>query len=447
MPLPPAPQESLTVQLLRWTFTPMQYIDECTQKYGDIFCLYLDKKLPVVFTSSPDALQTILTSDTKDFSSPGELNEIFTLLFGNYSLITLSGKEHRRQRQLLMPSLHGERMRTYAELMEDITTKVINKLHLGTPFAVRDISQAITLQIMMQAVFGLYDTPRARRLEKLLGDILEKLSSPWSLAGLYFPLLGRLMSVFDPARDFERLRQQADDLIYEEIRERRENFDASRTDILSMLIAARDENGNAMGDVELRDELITLLSAGHETTATAIAWAIYFIHKYPDVKAKLLNELDTLGGKLDANLIVKLPYLNAVCNETLRIHPVGMFTFGRKVETPVSLCGYSLEAGTVVIGSIYSVHRREDLYPNCHEFKPERFLERQFSNYEFIPFGGGVRRCIGLALAQFEMKVVLTKILTSVNLELITKQEVLPVRRGLVSGPNRPIRMVVKSWR
>jgi cytochrome P450 family 110 len=454
MQLPPKPSASMKMQQLRWALSPMSYMDECAKKYGDMFCLQLGKDVSPVFTSNPDAIQTILTNDNRDFSAPGELNKAFEPLFGKRSLITISGKEHQRQRQLLMPPLHGERMRSYAEIIENITSKVIQNQQLSKPFSLRDVIQTITLQVMMQAVFGLFDSPRSRRIEQLLGDILDATGSPLLMAAIYFPILGRIVTPFHPARHALDWQLEADNLLYEEIRDkrslmppayRRQNPDASRSDILSLLMAAQDEDGNPMTDVELRDELITLLVAGHETTATAIAWVIYYIHKYPRIKSQLLGELESVGENADSNVIFKLPYLSAVCNETLRIHPVGMLTFPRQVEVPVSLSGYKLEPGTVIYGSIYLTHRRPDLYPNPDEFKPERFLEKQFSSSEFLPFGGGVRRCIGLAFAQFEMKLVIAKILSSVDLELITKGKVSPVRRGLVSGQNRAIHMLLKS--
>ncbi|BDA70197.1 cytochrome P450 [Calothrix sp. PCC 7716] len=442
MHLPPAPNSPSAIQILRWIFTPMSYMDECASKYGDIYTLNLNPNYPAVYINNPDALQTVLSSDTKELSSPGELNVIFTFLLGTQSVITASGKQHQRKRQLIMPALHGERMRAYADIINQVTDSVISKLPIGAYESIRNVTQTITLKIIMQAVFGLYDSPRATELERVLSDILESTSSPLSLATGIFPILGKVLGKFNPAHNFDTLRQQADKIIYEEIQERRNNQDSqTRVDILSLLMSARDEDGQAMTDVELRDELMTLLTAGHETTATALAWAVYFIYKNENVKTKLLEELNSLGKNPDSNVIFKLPYLTAVCNETLRIYPVGLLCFPRRVEKPISLCGYDLEPGTLVYGSIYNTHRRQDLYPNPDEFKPERFLERQYSAYEFLPFGGGARRCIGLAFAQFEMKLVLAKILTSYQLELLTKNKVNPKRRGLVSAPDRPIYM------
>jgi cytochrome P450 len=209
-------------------------------------------------------------------------------------------------------------------------------------------------------------------------------------------------------------------------------------------MSARDEAGEMMTDVELRDELMTLLVTGHETTATALTWALYWVQKFPKVRDRLLQELQELDDPNDANALLRLPYLNAVCSETLRIYPVGMLTFPRVVSKPVEVMGHSLEPGTIVIGSIYLTHHREDLYPDSDQFRPERFLERQFSPFEHLPFGGGSRRCIGMAFALFEMKVVLSKILSHAELILANTNPVQPVRRGLTSGAS-PVQLVVKN--
>ncbi|MCV3212601.1 cytochrome P450 [Plectonema radiosum NIES-515] len=361
--------------------------------------------------------------------------------------MTVSGEVHRRQRQLLMPPFHGDRMRTYGQAISNITEQIISQWQVDKSFTVRLAMQTITMRTIMQVVFGLYDSPRAQELEKILCQILEDGGSVWRAVELYFPLLQKDWGSSSSWGKFLRRRQRLHQLTNEEIEERRLQADSSRTDILSLLMAARDEVGEPMTNEELRDELITMLFAGHETTATALTWALYWIHKLPAVREKLLQELDSLGENPDSSMIFKLPYLNAVYSETLRIYPVGMLNFPRVVRTPVTLCGQELERGTVVLGSIYLTHQREDLYPEPKRFKPERFLERQFSTYEYLPFGGGARRCIGMAFAQFEMKVVLAKILCSLDLALVDDGDVKPKRRGLVTGPDRPIQMVVKGKR
>ncbi|MEA5566770.1 cytochrome P450 [Anabaena sp. UHCC 0399] len=448
MQLPKTPKTPPVIQMLNWIFRPMPYMEECTKRYGDIFALKLQKDLPpLVFVSNPQDQQQILSHDTKELEAPGDLNDLFEGLLGKRSVITISGAEHQRQRQLLMPPLHGERMRGYSEIINDITAKVISEYQIGESLNIRTVTQAITLRVIMQAVFGLDEGVRAEKLQKLLGETLENGSSVWLVALLYFPVLQRDFGPIKIWGKQEQLQQQTDQLIYEEIQERREHPDPSRTDILNLLMDARDAEGQPMTDVELRDELMTLLVAGHETTATAIAWAMYWIHKLPQVKKKLLEELDSLGHDPDPNTVFKLPYLNAVCSETLRIYPVGILTFPRRVKTPITVGGYELAPGTPVVGSIYLTHQREDLYPEPKQFKPERFLERQFSPYEYLPFGGGARRCIGLAFAQWEMKLAIAKLLTMRELELVNHQEVKPQRRGLVTGPDHPIQMVVKSQR
>jgi cytochrome P450 len=448
MQILPRPKVSPKIQVLNWIFRPMSYLRECAKKYGEIFSLKLQSNLPpILFVHSPEAMQQVLSNDHKELAAPGELNGIFEYLLGKNSVISLSGKAHQRQRQLIMPPFHGERMRNYADIIEDITTKTINKQPQNQPFNIRNVSQEITLQIMMEAVFGIYEGERAEKLRNLLCEIVEQSSSPWRVTFLYFPKLKEMVGISAIWKKQMKKQEEADQLIYQEIRERRENFDPHRTDILTLLMSARDEEGQPMTDEELRDELMTLLFAGHETTATAISWAFYWIYKLPEIREKLLAELDSLGEDFDSNTIFKLPYLTAVCNETLRIYPVAMLTFPRQVKTPISLCGYQLEPGTVIMGSIYLTHQREDIYPEPEKFNPERFLERQFSPYEFIPFGGGSRRCIGLAFAQFEMKLILAKVLKTWSMKLVDTHEVKPQRRGLVTGPNSPINFVIENIR
>jgi cytochrome P450 family 110 len=434
---------------MQWIAFPLSMMEDCAKRYGDIFTLSVSPKLtPIVFVSNPIALQEILTGDsTKQFSAPGNLNSLFASILGNYSVISVSGTQHQRQRQLLTPPFHGDRMRSYTQVINDITEVVMGGLEINKPFSVRDITQAITLRTIIKAVFGVYEGDRAEKMEVLLGVMMDRLSSPVSVAMLYIPALQKDWGAWSPWGKYLRYQQEINKLIYQEIQERREKPDSSRTDILSLLVSAKDEAGESMSDQELRDELLTLLTAGQETTATALAWALYWIHKLPTVREKLLCELDNLDANPDANALHKLTYLNAVCCETLRIYPVGMLTFPRVVETPVRLCGWDLEPGTLLYGNIYLTHQREDLYPEPKKFDPERFLEKQFSPYEYLPFGGGVRRCIGAAFALFEMKIALVKILSEYSLALTDNSEVKPKRRGLVTAPASPIKMVVTGKR
>ena len=445
MTLPNGPKAPPFVQLIQWISDPVRYMDKCAKQYGDIFTAQVTNGEPLVMIDHPQAVQEMFNSNA--FHAPGSLNSIIKPIVGEQSMFLLSGERHKRSRQLLMPPFHGERMRNYGQLICDIATDVASKWSVDRPFVARSAMQEVTMRVILQAVFGMDDGPRLQALRPLLASVVDMTGSPLRSSMLFFDWMQQDWGSWSPWGRMKQRQRKLDDLIYAEIEERRLQPDANRTDILSLMMAARDENGQPMTNEELRDELMTLLVAGHETTATALAWAFYWIHSLPSVRQKLLQELDSLGENPDPMEIFRLPYLSAVCQETLRIYPVAMVTFAREVLTPVELMGHQLEPGTVVIGSIYLTHRREDLYPEPLQFKPERFLERQFSPYEYLPFGGGSRRCIGLALAQLEMKLVLATILRDFDLVLAQKKPVQVKRRGLTLGPAGGVRMALRGRR
>ncbi|TVP65744.1 MAG: cytochrome P450 [Nodularia sp. (in: Bacteria)] len=448
MPAPSPLKTPSLLQQLQWVADPVSYMEKAAQEYPDIFMAnVIGFGNDLVFVNHPQAVQEILTNDRKTFFAAGKENKLLHPLVGNYSTFMLDGDRHRKRRQLVMPSFHGDRMRSYGELITQITETVWSQLPTDQPFTTRNATQDISLQVILQTVFGVCEGERSQQLRKQLVLIADLFRSPLTTSFLFFPFLQKDLGAWSPWGKFLRDRQQVDQLIYAEIAERRQQNHRDRIDILSLLMSAEDEAGNPMTDQELRDELMTLLLAGYETTATSIAWALYLIQKHPEVREKLLQELDTLGDSPDPMSIFRLPYLTAVCNETLRIYPVVMLTFPRIVQEPVELLGYSLEPGTAVGGCIYLVHRREDLYPEPKQFKPERFLERQFSPYEFIPFGGGVRRCMGEALAIFEMKLVLATILSSYELALVDDKPEVPRRRGVTLAPGRGVNMVITGKR
>jgi cytochrome P450 len=277
--------------------------------------------------------------------------------------------------------------------------------------------------------------------------MLEVFNSPVMASLLFFPRLRTDLGAWSPWGKYQRSQQKIDEIVYTEIAERKASQDPNRNDILSLLMSARDEEGNPMSDKELRDELMTLLFAGHETTATAMSWALYWTHCYPEIKEKIRQEVATLGDNPNPVDITRLPYLSAVCSETLRIHPVGMLTFPRVVEEPVELDGYALKKGTILMGCIYLAHHRKQTFPDSHTFKPERFLEKQFTPYEFMPFGGGVRRCIGEVLAIYEMKIAIATILANYELALVDNKPEKPQRRGLTLAPSRGVPMILKAKR
>ncbi|MGJ5673814.1 MAG: cytochrome P450 [Nostochopsis sp.] len=448
MSLPNSLKTPSFVQKLQWVVDPIGFIGKATRKYPDIFTAEIvGFGETVVFVNHPQAIQEIFSHDWNKFAAIGELNKISQPLLGDYSILMLTGDRHKKRRKMVMPSFHGERMRSYGQLIINITENLFRQLPVEQLFSARSVMQEISLQVILQAIFGLYEGESCQKIKHLFSLMLDVFQSPLNSSFLFFSFLQQDLGAWSPWGRFVRLRQQIDELLYAEIYQRRSEVDSENIDILSLLLSARDEMGQPMTDQELRDELITLMFGGHETTATSIAWALYWIHKLPEVREKLLQELDSLSDAKDSASIFRLPYLTSVCNETLRICPVTTFAFPRVVQEPLELLGYLLEPGTVILCNIYSTHYRDDLYPNPKQFQPERFLERQFSPYEFLPFGGGARSCIGQALAMFEMKLVLATILSRYQLALADRQPERLQRRGFAIGPARGVKMLVTGQR
>lgn len=443
---PPGSKLPHLIQELHWIANPISYMETCAKQYGDIFSAFINgRDEPLILVSNPEALQQVLTDDA--FYAPGFANQILAPLTGYNAITMLDGNRHKRERKLLMPSFHGDRMRDYGQLIVDITQQITSKLTIDQPFSARDIMQEISLAVILKAVFGVYEGERYDQLKVFITAMLEVGRTPLTSAHLFFPILQKDLGQWSPWGHFLKQRQQLDELILAEIEERRQNPDESRTDILHLMMAARDEEGNPMTDQELRDELLILLFAGHETTATAMAWSLYWVHKQPEVYEKLMAELNNLPADADAMTIFRLPYLTAVCQETLRIYPVGMLTFVRMTKKTTELMGYQLPEKTAIVGCIYLTHHREDLYPQPNQFKPERFLERKFSPYEYLPFGGGVRLCLGMALAQYELKLVLATLLRNYEFKLAEKRPVKPGRRGVTLSPVGGVKMMITRKR
>lgn len=443
--LPDGPENSPFVQTLQWLTHPLELLETCADKYGDIFTLQIGPIFkPQVVVSNPQALQQIFATPSSQLDS-GEPAGINSPFFGQQSLLALEGKPHQRQRKLLTPPLHGEKMLANGRLISQITEEVSSQWPIGQPFSVLPSLREISSQVILKAVFGLEDKSRYAMLKELSLGLLK---TPFiRMLAVTIPALRHDFGAWSPWGSFLREMQTIDQLIYAEIHERLEHQDPNRYDILSLMMSSRDESGVPMTKVELRDELITLLIAGNETTATALAWVLYWIHNLPHIREKLLQELDSLGNDLDPKVILSLPYLNAVCSEALRIYPVVIVGLQRVVKSPIEIMGYQLEPGTLVIPGIYLTHHRQDLYPQPKQFKPERFLERQFAPHEFLPFGGGNRRCIGMAFALFEMKMAIATILSRWQIELIDPQSIKPIRKGAVLSPAKGVRMVVTGTR
>lgn len=445
--LPDGPSDPRWFQTIRGILLPLESFERTNKQYGDIFTVKFASFPTQIIISNPQAIQQIFTADQKLFES-GSANQIIHPLVGANSLLLLEGDRHMQQRKLLVPPFHGERMRAYGQVISNITEQVISQWKIGESYIARSTMQEISLNVILRTIFGLKEGERYQQIRQILTNMLDSFNSPLKSMPLFMKSLQWDLGSWSPWGNFVRQRQKLDELLYQEIRDRRAQPEILGEDILSLLLLARDEAGQPMTDVELRDELMTMLFAGHETTATSLAWALYWIHYIPEVREKLLEELNSIDiDNVDPTEIVKLPYLNAVCSETLRLYPVAFFTFGRVLQAPMQLMGYDLPKGMMVSISIYLTHQRPDIYPEPKRFKPERFLERQFSPYEYLPFGGGNRRCIGAAFALFEMKLVLARILSRYSLALAEKRPLKPTRRGVSFAPSGGVHLVVKERR
>lgn len=445
MKLIPKLKQSSLKQKIQWVAKPDKYMDAAVKLAPDMFIADIAGGDGYVFINHPEAMRQMITSDRQKYFASGKDNQLLRPLVGDNSLFLIEGDRHKQRRKLLLPPFHGERMQSYGKLICDLTHNIMGKLKPDEAFAARPVTQEVSLQVIFEAVYGLQDNERSLELKHRIAKLANIFESPLTSAFLFFPWLQQDLGGWSPWGNFLRQRQAIDEAIYQELATRRTQDNSDRQDILSLLISARDEQGEALKDIELRDELMTLMLAGHETTATAIAWGLYWIHRDPKIKAKVETEIASLGKDPDPMAVAKLPYLDAVCKETLRIYPVAMLTFPRVVQEPSELLGYKLETGQVLMGCIYLLHQREDLYPEPQKFQPERFLERELSAHEFFPFGGGERRCIGEALAKFEMKLVLATIIDHYDLELMDNQPEIPVRRGVTLAPKAGVRMIFKG--
>jgi cytochrome P450 family 110 len=432
-------------QLIHWIADPLGFQEKWSRRYGDIFSMQLGGLGSFVIIGNPQAIQEIFTQDSK--FEMGRGNALARPLVGENSLMLLDGERHRRERKLLMPPFHGERLRTYAKQICFITEQLTRQWQINQPIVARSAMQKISLELILQIVFGLSEGERYQQLKPLLTEWLDMTDSPLRSSMLFLQFLQQDWGGWTPWGQMKQRQRQVHELLQAEIEARRQKGTEGQTDVLSLMMAARDEAGQAMTDVQLRDELITILFAGHETTATTLSWALYQIHRQPEVLAKLQHELDTLGKDISPLEVAQLPYLTAVCQETLRMYPVIPVIFPRIAKSPVKLGGYQFDAETVLMVSMYLVHYREDLYPDPHQFQPERFQLRQYGPGEYLPFGGGSRRCLGYALAELEMKLVLATLLSEYQLALAKDKPVKIQRRGFTLSPKGGVPMFVAGKR
>lgn len=427
------------LQSWRWIRAPTSLLDECARRFGDVFSVRILGFGRVTILSDPDAIKEVFAGDP-DILHAGKAAVVLRPFLGQHSVIVLDGKEHQRQRQLLMPPFHGERMRAYGQTMVDLSHAAVARWPIGRPFRLHPRMQEITLQVILRTVFGMEEGALFSRLAGLLRDGLEQVASPL----LLIPFLQRDLGRLSPWGRFMRIGAQVDEILLGEMRRRRAQ-NVKGSDILSLLLDARDEEGRPMTDQELRDELITLLVAGHETTATALCWTLRHVLADAALLRRLREEIAGEAGDLAPEKIARLELLDATVREALRLQPVVPMV-GRVLQAPLRLSslGLDLPAGAIVAASIYLTHRRPDLYPDPARFDPERFLRRKPAPSEWLPFGGGARRCIGAAFAMHEMKMVLAVVLARTALRLHgAGQRAREVRRSITLTPEGGLPVVM----
>jgi cytochrome P450 len=430
--LPPGPSNALAITL-KYLRDPYATLLETARRYGEphSWPSFLGR---MVVTGDPAGIRTLFTADPDTYLALGA--ELLGPIIGESNLILLSGERHRAMRKLQLPPFHGMRMRAYGQLIIDATEEHAARWPRDRPIPIHRTMQQISLQVILEAVLGLRE-PGARETFKaaVLAVIAALKPSFMFIEVLRRPLLG--LSAW--AR-FQRTRAHTVALFEEELRARRASSEP-REDILSLLLSARYEDGSALTDEELLTQMMNLIVAGHETTASALAWSFHHIHREPEVKARLVEELRGLPEPLDPEAVSRLPYLEAVCSEALRLNPVAPL-IGRTLRKGLTLQGFDLPPGVSVGISILQVHRRADLYPDPERFRPERFLERSYTPFEYLPFGGGARRCLGAAFALYEMKLVLATILRKHDLRPANDAPVRVAVRNTTVGPRGEVELL-----
>jgi len=398
---PPGTRLPAIAQVGLYARDPLGFLIRFHRRYGDVFSVSFPFYKRLVYVADPALVKELFTTPPER-AHAGEANAtVLEPALGPNSVLTLDEAPHMRQRKLLLPPFHGERIERYGELIREATRRQMESWPVGEPFALRPHTQRITLAVIMRAVFGVHDERRLARFEHLIERFAGRLSLVTAL-----PPLRRNFGPWSPWARFTAARAELDAFVYEEIALRREELvrGEEHDDVLSLLMGARHDDGSPMSDAELRDELVTILGAGHETTATGLAWAIERLLRAPRALERLRDSLAD-GDE----------YLDATVKETLRARPV-IVDVARKLTAPTRIGGYDLPAGGFAMAAIAALHYREDLFPEPEEFRPERFLESKPDTYSWIPFGGGVRRCIGAAFAEYEMRVVLREFLERAEL-------------------------------
>ncbi len=439
MSLPPGPRHAPAYQMWNWVRRPTEYLDELEQQHGETLRLHFMGVQPFVLFSNPEHLQQIFSATAEELHG-GRANVTLKPFLGAHSLLMLDEEEHHRQRRIILGALHGERMQEYGEQMAQLTHAMVDRWPVGTAFPVHPSFQETTLLIILRTVLGLESPERLATFAAAVGEFIHLATWPW----LLFTPMRVDLGAWSPWGRFRRSLARVHALFHEEIRLRHEQGSAGRSDILSLLMEGRDEEGQPLSDAELSDQLLTLLVSGHETTAAALAWFWNWVLQDAEIYTALKEEVR--GAGVSAERGAKLPLLDAAIKETLRLQPV-LPTLGRVVNQPLRIGGYELPVDSRLMVSIYLTHRRPSLYPDPTRFRPQRFLERKFALWEWIPFGGGTRRCVGMHFSLYEMRIVLASILARTELRPAPGPPIHVERRGITMGTSRGMPLIVeRRW-
>jgi cytochrome P450 len=424
--LPPGPRLPSALQGIAFWTRPLASLERWRARYGKRFTIRIPAAPPFVLLTDPADVKAVFTAKP-DVLHPGEGARVLEPVVGRNSVILLDEAAHMEQRKLMLPAFHGERMERLTGLMTEVAEREVASWPRNEPIEMHPRVQALTLEIILRAVFGLQPGPRLEALRERLRAMLEFGDRPISLLPpTEGTLTYRVAERIGPFKTFVGLQEQADKLIFEQIDERRASPDGGGDDVLAMLLEARHEDGSPMDQQELRDELMTMLVAGHETTASALAWAFARLPHHPDVVSRIRDE--AASGDGDA-------YLTATIQEVLRRRPVLPNVAPRLVVQPVEIGGWTYPAGCAVVPNAYLLHHDPDVYEHPYEFRPERFLETPPGTYTWIPFGGGRRRCLGASFAMLEMKMVLRSVLPAVSLQAGSATFEMPRRRNITIRP------------
>jgi cytochrome P450 len=420
------------VNLARFALAPLDTLRAWYARFGDVFTVRFTVFGTGVYVADPVAIRELFTGDQSDLLA-GEANSFMEPVLGPSSVLVLDGAEHIRQRKLLLPPFQGSRVASFRSVIREAAEREIAGWRPGARMVLRERMRALTFEVICRAVFGVTEPERVARLRAALMAVIDS-----SALYMLTPLLRADLGPLSPGRRFVRRLRAADALLLEEIARRRREPDLEdRTDVLSLLLRAVDEDGRAMADAELRDELFTMLGAGHETTATGLAFAFDLLLRSPEALSRLRAEIE--GGDGDA-------YLDAVVKETLRLRPV-IDAAERTLTKPRMVAGWELPPGVKVYPGIALVQMREDLYPRASEFRPARFLDDRVESYAWLPFGGGIRRCLGAALAQAEMAEVLRVAIPAVDLRPVRERPDPVVLRGITLAPRHGVEVEVAGVR